>query len=214
MKLRTPDECTTGTNPNAPQGNQVTAGNPTQEVIDLSEDLGNEGCVQGDVEIEQNETEQSDDDSVPIMIRQRNWMPKEIVEVLNYYHGLPEGHTNKMKTVRWARTKFKRPKFDKKRVNDWLKIEDKIRASAATLGSDRARLSLKRQPVGLYSEMENILAARIRAMRKGGVLVIEMWMVKEDAKAILHDLYPDRFPDVLSDDFLFKFSNTWRDNRS
>ena len=33
--------------------------------------------------------------------------------------------------------------------------------------------------------MENILAARIRAMRKGGV-VIEMWMVKEDAKAMTY----------------------------
>ena len=61
--------------------------------------------------------------------------------------------------------------------------------------------------------MENILAARrIRVMHKGGV-VIEMWMMKEDVKAIvLHDLYPHQFPDVLCDDFPFKFSNTWRDN--
>ena len=146
------------------------------------------------------------------MVRQRNRMPKEIVEVLHYYHGLFEGHANKMKTIRWARTKFRRPKFEKKRLNQWLPTKDKISTYVATIGSDRAMQSLRRQLVGLYAEMENILAARIRAMRKGGV-VIKMWMVKEDAKkAILNDLYPARFPDVLSNDFPFKFSNTWRDN--
>ena len=77
-----------------------------------------------------------------------------------------------MKTVRWARTKFRRPKFEKKRLNQWLQTEAKIRTSAATIGSDRARQSLRRQPVGLYVEMENILAARIRAMRKGGVVIV------------------------------------------
>ena len=186
----------------------------------LSEDLENEGCdegcAQGVVDIEENETAQSDDDSAQIVVRQCNWMPKEIVELLDYYHGLPEGHANKMKTVWWARTKFWRPKFEKKRLNQWLQTEAKIRTSAATIESDRARQSLRRQPVGLYAEMENILAARIRAIMSKGGVVIEMWMVTkaEDAKkAILNDdLYPVRFPDVLSNDFPFKFGNTWRDN--
>ena len=53
-------------------------------IIDLSQDLENEGCAQGEQELEQNETAQSDDDSVQLIIRQRNWMPKEIVEVLDY----------------------------------------------------------------------------------------------------------------------------------
>ena len=53
--------------------------------------------------------------------------------------------------------------------------------------------SVRRQPMGFFAKMENILAKRIRAMREGGV-VIETWMVKEDDKAIIHDLYPDKFP--------------------
>ena len=74
VKLRTPSQ--------PPQGNEEnqTNGNHTQEVIDLSEDSGNEGCdegcAQGVVDIEENETAQSDDDSAHIVVRQRNWMPK------------------------------------------------------------------------------------------------------------------------------------------
>ena len=45
-------------------------------------------------------------------------------------------------------------------------------------------------------------------MRKDGV-VIEMWMVKEDGKCILHEIYPNKFPPPC-EYFPFKFSNSWR----
>ena len=143
-----------------------------------------------------------------ISLHQRNWTPKEIVELLDYYHKLPDVN-NKNKVIRMAQHKFKRPKFIRKQFNGFLKNKAQIRISATTVGSDIQKQGIKWQKVGMYDQMENILASRIRAIYQGGV-VIEMWMVVEDVKYILHKLYPYQFPEPPCEDSPFKFSRGWR----
>ena len=60
-----------------------------------------------------------------------------------------------------------------------------------------------------------MLAKFIRDTRQAGI-PFEIWMLKEEGKAILRKLYPEQFPskqnDIEDDDahFPFKFSNKWR----
>ena len=64
---------------------------------------------------------------------------------------------------------------------------------------------------GLYPRMECHLASRIRHVRSLGI-PIETWMVKSDAREILHDFYPNDFPDPAAtsiENFPFKASSTW-----
>ena len=45
----------------------------------------------------------------------------------------------------------------------------------------------------MYPEMEFKLAAHIRDLRSVG-MVVETWMVDDEAKVLLHQLYPVGFP--------------------
>ena len=72
-----------------------------------------------------------DDDSVEVVecktltpIWQRNWIPKDIIILLDYYHGLP-GNMNKGTAVRWAIDTFRPPKFDRQTLNTFLKNNHK-----------------------------------------------------------------------------------------
>ena len=59
--------------------------------------------------------------------------------------------------------------------------------------------------------MEYILASRIRTVCSLGIPV-ETWMVRADAREILHELYPSEFPDPSETAYghhPFKASNTW-----
>ena len=99
---------------------------------------------------------------------------------------MQEGNENKMKAARLERTKYVMPKFEKA-LNEWLKIEDTIRASEKYSGSNRARQCAKRQSVGLCSDMEKIISTRIRYMHKGDI-VIEARITKEDTKFRIHGM--------------------------
>ena len=60
-----------------------------------------------------------------------------------------------------------------------------------------------------YPRMEYHLATRIRHMRSLGIPV-ETWMVRADARELLHELYPEKFPDstvTSSDMFPFQASD-------
>ena len=89
--------------------------------------------------------------------------------------------------------------------------EINIRESGKLVNSDRSQQSAKMQSVGLHSEIESVLASRIRAMWQGGV-VVETWMIKEDGKPMLQELHPKTFLKDSTTKFQFKFSNTWRDS--
>ena len=65
------------------------------------------------------------------------------------------------------------------------------------------------------TEMEYRLAEKIRHIRELGVPV-ETWMVEMEAKIILHELYPQCFPEPTCDEeatetFGFKCSRGWMD---
>ena len=45
----------------------------------------------------------------------------------------------------------------------------------------------------LYPDMEHRLAVHIRHLRACGI-VVQTWMVDEEAKILLHQLYPQGFP--------------------
>ena len=54
--------------------------------------------------------------------------------------------------------------------------------------------------MGLHYEMEIVLTSRIRAMRQGSV-VVEIWMTKEDGKAMLQELHAKNFQNKAQPNF-------------
>ena len=105
--------------------NQITDGNIYIDSIQNTDEMTNEEgnvstdlihitnktqCVDDNVSIDV--IQPLDDASVEVVkcieltpIRQRNWSPKEIITLLDYYHGLP-GDMKKGTAVRWAIAKF------------------------------------------------------------------------------------------------------------
>lgn len=190
-------------------------GGTVPAVPELNRDTG-EDVEDDDMEVDDDGGNVNDDEG-NCVVRQRNWKPKEIMEVLNDYDNM-NGKANKKAFVRYVRKEYKRPKFQPKRLREWLKNRDEIEASAQLDNADRRRISVPKQTTGQYPEMEHRLAVSIRFMRQMGI-VVEAWMVDWEAKTILHDLYPNKFamPGVVDGDMSgvdseFKCSNTWRRN--
>ena len=126
------------------------------------------------------------------VIRQRPWRPKEIMQVLEEYDAM-DGKSNKKEFVRYVAQKYGRPKFQPVTLRNWLKNREEIERSAHTLNSDRCSLTVPRERCGLFPNMEYALAAHIRDFRSVG-MVVETWMVDDEAKVLLHQLYPVGFP--------------------
>ena len=146
--------------------------------------------------------------------RSVNWSPKQIVEILKAYDKR-NGQANKKAFCRWVAREYNRPSYQPSTLRDWLKRRDAIELSARKKDSDRRRTAVQQQTVGQFPDMEDILAMRIRNLRSLGI-VVETWMVDAEAREILYELYPTKFPDPSNTDNWgdessgFKASSTWR----
>ena len=89
--------------------------------------------------------------------------------------------------------KINQPKFDVSILKRWLKKKDAIRASAKTTNADRCKLSVARDKVGRYPEMELKLAANVKCLRSLG-LPADAHTLKCEAQTIFHELYPRKYP--------------------
>ena len=148
------------------------------------------------------------------VVRGRNWHPSDIVKVFKDYDCM-NGRANHSAFARYVQGAYKRPKFQAKRLRDWLAERQEIEESARQQDSDRRNIAVPRQSTGQYPEMEHRLAQRIRCFRENG-LVVHTWMVVMEGKMLLHELLPEKFPAPRFDDgddanFSFKFSRTWMD---
>ena len=160
-------------------------------------------------------TDNEEGDCVSV-VRQGNWKPVEIIKVLKDYDD-KNGRANHNEFVRYVQKEYKQPKFQTSTLRKWLAKRDEIEASASVDDSDRRRIAVPRESAGQYPDMEYRLAASIRNMRQLGI-VVESWMVDEEARRILHELYPNKFKsnddngDNNNTNEVFKCSNTWRRN--
>ena len=127
-----------------------------------------------------------------VVVRQRNFRPVEAAEILRAYDSW-SGENKKNAFIRWVQKQYKRPKFQRKTLNRWLKNKESIMESAKTVDKDRRFLLVPRQSTGKFPEMECALAAHIRELRGLGI-VVETWMVSKEAKMLLHEFYPMAFP--------------------
>ena len=102
------------------------------------------------MEGDESEDEDSDEEDLPAgVVRQRHWKRKEIVKALADYDKM-DGAKNLSKYVRYVRRKYKRPKFQRKTVRDWLKRRAEIEAAAKKHDSDRRALPSDRGKVSLF----------------------------------------------------------------
>ena len=126
------------------------------------------------------------------VVRQRNWRPKEIIQVLKDYDDM-DGEKNKKSFARYVAQEYGRPYFQPATLRKWIGNREAIEISAHTMHSDRRSLAVPRESWGMYPEMEFKLAAHIRDLRSVG-MVVETWMVDDEAKVLLHEKYPKGFP--------------------
>ena len=67
--------------------------------------------------------------------------------------------------------------------------------------------------VNLWGCVQKCRASYLQGFEKyANGIIVEIWMIKEEEKEILQELFPKTFTDAHNIDFLFKFSNTWRNN--
>ena len=153
-----------------------------------------------------------DIDAVGItVVRQRDLHTMELVTILDEYHKKIGENMSKHAFIKYAAIKYIQPKLQRSSLNKWLRREEEIRASARKSFSHRCSRALPPQKVGQYPEMEYRLQATLRHLRMLG-MPIETWMVRAEAKLLLHELYPRNFPDLLTTDeksFPFKGSSMW-----
>ena len=161
--------------------------------------------MESDVEIEELLSD-SDDDGTELVgpyaptdapvntssIRTRNWKVADIVKVMRQYDDM-NGKDNKAKFIRYVQDQYRHPRFQRTTLSRWLAKRDEIEASAKLQSANRRHLSVPRVSCGLYPDMEHHLAVRIRDLRSCGI-VVQSWMVNEEAKILLHELYPIAFP--------------------
>lgn len=127
------------------------------------------------------------------------------IEIIDHYKS-SKGEQSKNDTIQWVQKNMNRPKFQRIQLNRILDSESKIRAA---LKKDRSKLV--REKEGRYPDMEKRLAEWIRETRKGGVPV-ETWMLVEEGKILLHQMYPTTYPppDAFNINYPFKFSRKWQ----
>ena len=125
-----------------------------------------------------------------------NWTIKHKVHILDHFHG--DGKGMKNPTLRWATDLYGKT-LHKSTLNRWIQNEKDIRLSSHGDRKKHSDFAVSKRE-GHFPEMEILLAAQIRNMRQSGIRVTS-WMVVEDAKELLTQLYP-----TLHD---FKFSNGW-----
>jgi hypothetical protein len=145
-------------------------------------------------EVEDGEDNEEDVDDEGGRQRGKNWTPKEKAAVLKEYEETTFG---KNEFCRYIRNKYNRNFQRQGQLNVWLADKERIMADASKDKSDR-RHQISREKTGKYPEMEILLDKRIRGMREMGY-VVETWMVDFEARAILHELYPSRFPPPSED---------------
>jgi len=209
------------TNVDSALSSTTTTATSTPDVHDM--------VMESDVEIEELLSD-SDDDGIELVepdaqtdapgntssICTPNWKVADIVKVMREYDEM-NGKDNKAKFICNVKDQYRRPRFQKTTLARWLAKQDGIEASAKLQSVNRRHLSVPRESCGQYPDMEHHLAVRIRDLRSCGI-VVQSWIVNEEAKILLHELYPIAFPnspDLEGNDeetYGFKCSNTWRNN--
>jgi hypothetical protein len=142
---------------------------------------------------------EEEEEEADLRIRGQNWSVDQKAEILQLWDDnekcKPPEFVTKLKRKPFCRrmeVKYKR-KLQPNKLRDWIKDRDTIMDSAKLQYSDRRKQSAPRESVGMFADMEIRLANIIRGMRQIGY-VVESWMVDDEARHLLHQLYPHKYP--------------------